>query len=67
MKLHLVIGNAPDEENLDLFVWANERETAVRLWQECWGVDHKPRQVRVIPLTEPSEPSIISWGRIPDA
>jgi hypothetical protein len=69
MKLHLVVHTSPEGHNYDLFVWAETRDEAIELWQATWEdvEDEIPDQVRVVPIDMPREPTVIDWGRIPEA
>jgi hypothetical protein len=64
------IGDNQDEDNWDLFVWANDPDEAVVLWRNYyWGnLDGQSEDTRefpehcfVVPRVPPSEPTALRW------
>lgn len=67
MQLFFISHENDDGENMDLFVWANDRDEAVKLWRnwdfvaDYYDNDPDPNAVFIVPLEAPLNPTILSW------
>jgi hypothetical protein len=64
MKLYLVTGKTDEDDDVDLFVWAEDQAQALQLWKayyKGWG-RRKATHVFEVPLTPSAAPMALAWG-----
>lgn len=61
MKLYLITKTDDNGDNNDAFVWANDPEQAVQLYQPEWGELNDDDHVFEVPITPPDAPVLLNW------